>query len=85
MNMPEDRIIEPFTAPEIFVDGFTQHEARNGVMTCIGYRAMKDGKFAVVRLVWPVVSTGAAIDDAIAALGAHPDDSGPTDPKRGVH
>jgi hypothetical protein len=83
MNMPDDTVIEPATVQEFFIDGFTDHAVHDGVMTCIGYRNMKDGKYAVVRLVWPAVNTCAAIEDATLALNT------PTPQvvglKRGVH
>lgn len=60
--------MEIYAVPEIFVDGFTQHTARDGVMSCIGYRKMSEGKIVVVRLVWPATSTSSAIDEATAAL-----------------
>lgn len=84
--MPDDRLIEPFAVPEIFVDGFTGHTARDGVMSCAGYRHTKEGKVVVVRLVWPVVNTTAAIDDAISALGVPPRSGDvSSDRKRDIH
>lgn len=68
--MQEDEFIEPFAAPEIFVDGFSKHLSRDGVMSCVGYRKMPDGNLVVVRLVWPAVNTMAAIEDAEAAMAA---------------
>lgn len=66
--MTDDTLIEPFAVPEVFVDGFSQHTSRDGVMTCVGYRRMKDGKTIVIRLAWPAVNTTAAIDDALNAM-----------------
>lgn len=63
-----DELIEPVGVLEIFVDGFTDHVARDGVMSCVGYRTMKDGKFVVIKLVWPAVNTEAAIGDARSAM-----------------
>jgi hypothetical protein len=83
MNMPDDTVIEPATVQEIFVDGFSEHAIHDGVMTCIGYRKMKDGKYAVVRLVWPAVNTNAAIEDATLALNTPPRQA--VGLKRGVH
>jgi hypothetical protein len=60
--------MEIYAVPEIFVDGFTQHMSRDGVMSCIGYRKMAEGSIVVIRLVWPATSTGAAIDEANEAL-----------------
>ncbi len=68
--MTEEEFIETFTAPEIFVDGFSKHTARDGVMSCIGYRKLPEGKLVVVRLVWPAVNTIAAIEEAEAAMAA---------------
>jgi len=66
--MPNDDLIENLGVLEIFVDGFCGHTARNGVMTCAGYRKMKDGTFVVLRLAWPVVNTSEAISSASAAM-----------------
>jgi hypothetical protein len=84
--MSDEPLIEPFSVPEIFVDGFTDHVARDGVMSCAGYRHMKDGKIVVVRLVWPAVNTDAAIEDAKIAM-ASPNPTTPLHivPKRGIH
>lgn len=68
--MADCKLIEPYAVPEIFVDGFTQHNSRDGVMTCVGYRAMQDGKVVVIRLAWPAVNTEAAILDASVAMAA---------------
>jgi hypothetical protein len=84
-NMPDDTVIEPFAVPEIFVDGFTQHKAHDGVMSCVGYRKLAEGKIVVVRLVWPAVNTSAAIDDAISALSAPAHDDKVIDRKRDCH
>lgn len=82
--MTEEEFSEPFAAPEIFVDGFTNHTARDGVMTCVGYRRMADGSHIVVRLAWPAVNTMAAVEEAEAAL-ARPQPAARVGPKRGVH
>lgn len=82
--MSDEDFAEPFAAPEFYVDGFTNHAARDGVMTCIGYRNMSDGKQIVVRLVWPMVNTMAAVEDAEAAL-AKPRYATGDGSKRGVH
>lgn len=66
--MSDEEFAEPFAAPEIYVDGFTKHAARDGVMTCIGYRNLPSGKTVVLRLAWPAVNTMAAIEDAETAL-----------------
>jgi hypothetical protein len=66
--MTDDDLIENLGVLEIYVDGFCDHAARNGVMTCIGYRKMKDGTYVVLRLAWPVVNTTEAIDCASAAM-----------------
>ena len=66
--MADEELIEAYTVPEIFVDGFTAHSSRDGVMTCVGYRRMAEGKIVVLRLVWPAINTIAAIDDANAAM-----------------
>jgi hypothetical protein len=68
--MTDDDLIEPYAVPEIFVDGFTRHASRSGVMTCVGYRVMPEGKVVVIRLVWPAVNTVEAIDDAVNAMNA---------------
>jgi len=68
--MGRNDLIEPFAAQEIFVDGFTDHATRNGVMTCVGYRRLPEGNVIVVRLVWPAVNTTAAIDSAMQAMSA---------------
>jgi hypothetical protein len=74
--MRDETLVEPLAAPEIFVDGFTDHQVHNGVMTCAGYRiqpGLKGGeplKVVVVRLVWPVGSTDAAINEARDAQSA---------------
>lgn len=66
--MRDEKLVEPIGVPEYFVDGFTKHIARDGVMTAIGYRAMQGGKIAVIRLVWPEVNTTSAIDEAMLAM-----------------
>lgn len=77
----ENDLLEPYAAPEIFVDGFTKHTSRDGVMTCVGYRNMPEGRVIVVRLVWPAVNTGAAMDDANEAVAV----SKLIGPKKGAH
>lgn len=69
MAIDED-LIEPLGVPEIYVDNFTKHVSRNGVMSCVGFRDMTEGKVVVVRLVWPLVNTSSAIDDANQAMAA---------------
>ena len=50
--MNDESLIEPFSVQEIFVDGFTEYVARDGVMTCAGYRLTSDGdKVVKVRLI----------------------------------
>lgn len=66
--MADCKLIEPYAVPEIFVDGFTKHTSRDGVMTCVGYREMQGAKVVVIRLAWPAVNTSAAIEDASLAL-----------------
>lgn len=61
-------LIDNYSAPEIFVDGFANHTSHDGVMTCVGYRRMPEGLTVVIRLVWPAVNTVAAVDDAIQAM-----------------
>lgn len=75
--MRDETLVEPFAVPEIFVDGFSDHEIHNGVMTCAGYRlqppSRQNGeplKVVVVRLVWPVTATDEAIADARRAQSA---------------
>lgn len=85
MRMTEEEFSEPFAAPEIFVDGFSKHTARDGVMTCIGYRNMPEGRMVVVRLVWPAVNTMAAIEEAEAAMAAPVLGVGGSGAKRGFH
>lgn len=86
MGMQSDDPIELYAAPEIFVDGFTKHESRDGVMSCNGYRRVHGRNVVVVKLVWPVVNTSAAIDEALQAMS--PTD-GAVKPsggrKRGIH
>ena len=72
--MRDQKLVEPFAVPEIFVDGFTDHIIRNGVMTCAGYRlqepAGEDGQLqrvAVIRLVMPAANLNDAIEDARSA------------------
>lgn len=67
--MRDDETLDDLSAPEIFVDGFINHAARDGVMSCVGYRRISGRKVTVIRLVWPAVNTSTAIDDALAALG----------------
>ncbi len=67
-KMRDKTVVEPMGLPEIFVDGFSSHVTRNGIMTCVGYR-LQDGlgeelRVAVVRLIWPEHSTDEAIADA---------------------
>lgn len=84
----DDEPVEAYTVPEIFVDGFTSHALRDGVMTCVGYRKLIEGKIVVVKLVWPAVNTNAAIDDANAAMDAanRPIPTGKRNgPKKGIH
>jgi hypothetical protein len=84
--MPDEELIDTFGVPEIFVDGFTKHSARDGIMSCVGFRHMADGPTVVVRLVWPIVNTDAAIEDAKLALAAPELPAVPsTGSKRGVH
>ena len=87
VSMNDEELIEPFLAPEVFVDGFSEHTVRDGVMTCAGYRTMKHGRIVVIRLAWPVVNTIAAIDAAIQAMvpSAAPVKIVVAHPKRGVH
>lgn len=67
-EMRDKTVIEPAGLPEIFVDGFSSHVTRNGVMTCVGYRLQDhsndERRVAVVRLIWPEHSTDEAIADA---------------------
>lgn len=72
-------LIELYSVPEIFVDGFARHTSHDGVMTCIGYRLMDGHKIVVLRLVWPAVNTTAAINEAVDAMSAS------SQPKRDVH
>ena len=69
--MRDETLVEPFAVAEIFVDGFTDHQIHNGVMTCAGYRLQPPShqhgdplKVVVVRLVWPAAATDDAIADA---------------------
>ncbi len=66
--MPNSDLIEICAVQEIFVDGFTQHIAQDGVMSCVGYRKRLDSKEIVVRLVWPIANTASAIGEAHAAM-----------------
>jgi hypothetical protein len=68
MTTADEELLEPYAVAEIFVDGFTKHTLRDGVMTCVGFRNMTEGKVIVVRLVWPAVNTVAAINDAVVAM-----------------
>jgi hypothetical protein len=68
--MRDETLIEGHSVPEIYVDGFTNHMSRDGVMTCVGFRKLPEGNFIVVRLAWPVVNTLSAISDATEALNA---------------
>ncbi len=83
--MNDEGLIEPFSVQEIFVDGFTDHQTHDGVMTCAGYRKTKEGRLVVVRLVWPEVNTAAAIADATAALAGRPPPDDGHIPKRDCH
>jgi hypothetical protein len=75
--MRDETLVEMFAAPEIFVDGFSDHQVHNGVMTCAGYRIQttprQNGepiKVVVVRLVFPLCALEPAIADAKHAQGA---------------
>ena len=68
--MQEDDLIDLHAVPEIFVDNFTRHVSRDGVMSCVGYRQMPQGKVIVIKLVWPAVNTSSAIGDAIDAMNS---------------
>ena len=61
-------LMELQSVPEIFVDGFTNHACKNGVMSCVGYRTLPSGNVVVLRLVWPAVNTVEAINDAVSAM-----------------
>lgn len=82
--MPADVIIEPIGVLEVYVDGFTEHIVRDGVMTCVGYRRMPDGRKVVLRLAWPAVNTAEAVESAITAA-AMPTAAPQNGSKRGVH
>lgn len=69
--MRDETLVETFAAPEIFVDGFSDHQVHNGVMTCAGYRIQPPSrehgeplKMVVIRLVFPLCAVEAAIADA---------------------
>ncbi len=82
--MSKDDVIEIYSAPEIYVDGFTQHTSRDGVMTCVGYRKMPEGRVVVVKLVWPAANTNAAIEDALSAM-SNPEIEAERATKRSCH
>jgi hypothetical protein len=64
-------LIEPFAVNEVFVDGFTDFEVHDGILTCAGYRTQKGNPpIAVLRIVMPVVNLMAAVDQAIMAAAA---------------
>ncbi len=83
--MRDEEILEPIGLEDVFVDGFTKHATRNGYMSCIGYRELESGTIAVIRLVWPVVNTEAAIEDAREALATPSPMQSSSQAKRGVH
>lgn len=86
--MRDANVCEPFAVSEIFVDGFTNHEIHNGVMSCVGYRLQPQPsgeplKVVVIRLVWPAAATDDAIVDAQSAqVGAPLKVARPERPRR---
>lgn len=69
--MKDETLIEPFAAPEIFVDGFTNFMVRNGNVSCTGYRVQEANgrllKVGVVRLIFPKDNLPASIEEAQSA------------------
>lgn len=75
--MRDETLVEPFSVPEIYIDGFTDHTIINGNMSCVGYRVQPPSRLngdpirvIVVRLVWPAATTDEGIADARRAQAA---------------
>ena len=64
-------LVEPFAAPEIYVEGFTDYEVKDGVLTCAGYRTKRTNgepfKEVVLRIVMPVANLADTIAQATTA------------------
>jgi hypothetical protein len=59
--MQDETLVEPFAVSEYFVDGFTDYEVHNGILSCAGYRLQKPSrlngdplKVVIFRIVCPV-------------------------------
>lgn len=61
-------LVELFAAQEFYVDGFTDHEVRDGILTCTAYRIQHGHPVVVFRVVIRAGSALASIDQAMAAL-----------------
>ena len=75
--MRDDQLIEPFVAPEYFVDGFAEHWVRGGNFFFCAYRlappSQENGlplKVVVARFVCPVDAIPDGLLRAKAALSA---------------
>ena len=65
--MSDASLSEPFPAPEVYVEGFTDYEVKNGVLTCAGYRTKQSVREVVLRIVMPVANLANTITEATAA------------------
>lgn len=65
--MSDASMTEPFPVPEIYVEGFTDYEVKNGVLTCAGYRTKHSTREVVLRIVMPVANLASTIGEATAA------------------
>lgn len=73
-------LIEPFAAPEVFVEAFDNYEVKNGVLTCAGYREHNGIRVVMIRIVMPLAGLSPTIAKAMAAAHAVPMDGGPLAP-----
>ncbi len=75
MEMPST-LVEPFAAPEIYCEGFTDYEVKDGVLTFSGYRtrdvhgeALRE---VVIKIVMPVANLVSVVAEATAAAKGLP-------------
>ncbi len=70
-------LIEPFSVPEIFVDGFDGYVARTQYLSCAGYRFQQCEEGGIIRvinhrIVMPIANLGEVIQNALIAAKDFP-------------
>ena len=68
--MPD--VIEPFAAPEIFVDGWGERTLIEGIYSSVGYRIIRGEKVAVVRVLQRASAVRIAAVEAQKVLDTPP-------------